>query len=436
MKNTFYKRLLVMLSFLATAMVANAQYTPLKIGATIPEVFWDTSFEVVNAPQKNMTLAADRNKLILLDFWGTWCSACIINFPKMEELQKQYAGQIKIVAVTSQERAVVEQFFASKNGKQYNKILSVVGDKMMRSLFPHTGVPFIVWIKDGKIINTTNAEQVTQKTVKEVLDGEKSTLQTVIQMDRERPLMLAESYDRQRDVAMLNYSIMIKGYIPDIGGGGTFRKTPQGVIYGRQFTNLSLRDIYSAIGYQIFLSNFKDSFSGKRMVFEVKDYLRLKPAVDADGRFIANELYSYEMIVPERDADSLYAYMLKDLSRYTDFTATIEKRTVKCLTLVRTSAKDKIATKGGEVISDFYGMPSILQNVPLWHMTNMLNGNSPVTDLSVIDETGYTGKVDIRMPAVKKLVDLRKELSHYDLDLVEAERTLNMLVIRNKNLSD
>ena len=429
--NIFLYRHLLIAAFLTVGLTVSAQQA-LKIGDSIPKNFWNEPLEMVNASQKKQTLAADSDKLILLDFWATWCSACLINFPKMEELQKQYVGKIKIVAVTDQERKIVEKFFASKNGKQYNQVLSVVEDKTLHSFFPHQGVPFVVWIKDGKVINTTDAEQVTSKTVKEVLDGEKSSLQTVIQMGRERPFMLSESFDRQQNVNMLNYSILIRGIIPDIGSGGTYRKNSQGTIYGRQFTNYQLFDIYFAIGYQIFLKGFKEQFSEKRMIIEVKDPLRLKLASDANGRMIGNEFYHYEMIVPERDADSLYVYMLNDLNRYTDFTASVEERDIKSLALVRTSDKDKIATKGGKRISAFFSSPSVLQNVPLQHMVNMLNGTNPLTNMPVFDETGYKGMVDIALPSIASLSELKNELKKYDLDLVEGVRKLNMLVIREK----
>jgi hypothetical protein len=109
----------------------------------------------------------------------------------MEELQKQFGDKIKILAVSNQDRLVLEKFFASKNGQRYKNV-SVAGDKMFHQLFPHKGVPYIIWIKDGKLLNTTDGEQVTEKTIQEVLGGENSSLQTVVQMSRDRPLMLSE----------------------------------------------------------------------------------------------------------------------------------------------------------------------------------------------------------------------------------------------------
>lgn len=52
----------------------------LNIGDKIPQFFWDTPLEVVNHPsgQKTIKLSEYRDKkIIILDFWATWCSACI-----------------------------------------------------------------------------------------------------------------------------------------------------------------------------------------------------------------------------------------------------------------------------------------------------------------------------------------------------------------------
>ena len=152
----------------------------------------------MNYSGKTLSLKEDKDKLILLDFWNTWCSGCLLNFPKMETLEKQFKGKLKVLAVSNQDRVTLEKFFSGKNGQRYKGVVSVTGDKILHQLFPHVGVPYIVWIKDGKVINTTDAEQVNENTVGEVLKGEASSLQTVIQIGREKPLMLSENFSLEK----------------------------------------------------------------------------------------------------------------------------------------------------------------------------------------------------------------------------------------------
>lgn len=392
MKNIFCRGFI---SFAFTIVVATTSYAQnklLKIADSLPETFWTTPLQVVNHPKNTINLSEDKNKLVLIDFWSTWCSACLMSLPKIESLQQKFGNKVKILPVSSQDKSALDKFFASSNGKKYKSMMSTYEDKKLHELFPHAGVPFIIWIKDGKLFNSTDAGQLTEQTISEVLNGDKSSLQIIIQMDRARPLMLSEDYDRQRNVQLLNYSFFAKGQIPDIGAGGTYRKTALGKIHGRQFTNLPLWDMYYAIGYELFKQKDKTSFTEKRMVIEVNQPQQLMPIERIDGSNDGTNLYNYEFIIPEQKSDSLYNYMLEDLNRYSGYTVTLEKRPVKCLVLIRTTTKDKLVTKGGKRRSTFPRTPSFLRNVPLKNMVNMLNGEIPIKEL-FIDETGYMGNV-------------------------------------------
>ena len=405
---------------LVAATTSFAQTKPLKIGENLPENVWSTSLQLVNHPQKTFTLNQDKDKLILLDFWNTWCSSCLLNFPKMEELQKQFGDKIKILAVSNQDRLVLEKFFASKNGQRYKNVVSVAGDKMFHQLFPHKGVPYIIWIKDGKMLNTTDGAQVTEKTIQEVLGGENSSLQTVVQMSRDRPLMLSENFDNEKDLSMISYSLFAKGRIRGMGFGSGFHRSGQ-IVYGRQFTNFSFWEIASAIANEIFQKK-NQSFNEKRRIIEFKN---------PERRVEDKSLYNYEYIVPQSKADSLYPLMLENLSRFADYKTIIEKRKVKCLVLKRTSTVDKLKTKGSEMSFLFSLSKTNLQNTSLYALVNSLNA-VPTISLPIVDETGYPNNIDLTMGAISDLNSIRKELMRYDLDLVEAERVLDMLVISEK----
>ena len=125
MKNIFCRGFLSLAFTLVAAATSFAQNKSLKIGENLPENVWSTPLQLVNHPQKTITLNQDKDKLILLDFWNTWCSSCLLNFPKMEELQKQFGDKIKILAVSNQDRLVLEKFFASKNQKDMLLLLKL-----------------------------------------------------------------------------------------------------------------------------------------------------------------------------------------------------------------------------------------------------------------------------------------------------------------------
>ncbi|RZM15788.1 MAG: TlpA family protein disulfide reductase [Pedobacter sp.] len=212
MKNKFCRDAISLTFMTMLFLQIPAQQKPLKIGDPLPDQVWMSKLSIINAPEKTMELSKDRDKLILLDFWNTWCSACLKAFPKMEALQEQYGDRLKIVAVSSQDRPTLEKFFATKNGQRFKNVQSVTDDQLFKKLFPHVGVPFIVWIKDGKLLNTTDGEQVNEKTIGELLAGSgTSSLQTVVQRDEEGPLLISPDLALEKEFALSNYVFFGKG---------------------------------------------------------------------------------------------------------------------------------------------------------------------------------------------------------------------------------
>jgi len=61
-----------------------------------------------------------RGKLLVVDYWATWCGPCIASMPKMVDLHQRFGDQgLHIVGFTSQtyaERDTVEQYVRSVEG--------------------------------------------------------------------------------------------------------------------------------------------------------------------------------------------------------------------------------------------------------------------------------------------------------------------------------
>jgi thiol-disulfide isomerase/thioredoxin len=57
-------------------------------------------------------LAGLSGKVVLVDFWASWCGPCLRSFPWMNELQQRHAGEgLVIVAVNlDQDRALADAF--------------------------------------------------------------------------------------------------------------------------------------------------------------------------------------------------------------------------------------------------------------------------------------------------------------------------------------
>ncbi|AZI66607.1 TlpA family protein disulfide reductase [Kaistella daneshvariae] len=422
MKKKFCRGILSLIFTAMLCMQIPAQYKALKVGDTLPEEVWTTPLQLVNSHQKTLQLGKERDKLILLDFWATWCAACLKNSPKMTALEKQFEGQLKVVPVTTESRMVLDKFFASKNGQRYKQLESVVGDKMLSELFPHVAIPFMVWIKNGKVISTTDAEQVTPLSIEATLKGEKTSLQTVVQIDRNRPLMLAEQFDLEKGTTLKNYVLFSKGRIRAIAPGSGFHR--QGLLtYGRQFTNVPLLRIYRGIAYELFEAHGQ-KFSKKRLVNLVKEPALLDFAPGDDEKAFDTKSYNFEFIVPLSHVSMLYPEMLKAVNTYSEYTATLELQNRKCLVLKRSpSAENKAVKNSRNELS--------VDPRPLASLVNDVNDMS-FTELPLIDESAYKGDLYIDLTHISSLDSLKKVFETEGFQVQEANRELLMMVLRDK----
>ena len=69
-------------------------------------------FTLKDLEEKTLSLEAYRGKVILLNFWATWCGPCRAEIPDLIELQKKYQGRLQIIGlvVDEDEKDTVRKF--------------------------------------------------------------------------------------------------------------------------------------------------------------------------------------------------------------------------------------------------------------------------------------------------------------------------------------
>jgi thiol-disulfide isomerase/thioredoxin len=77
-------------------------------------------FDVDSLDGKPLTLAGMHGKVVLLNFWATWCGPCRAEIPDLIALQQKYKGQLQIIGLTVDEEdaSLVKQVVA-KSGINY-----------------------------------------------------------------------------------------------------------------------------------------------------------------------------------------------------------------------------------------------------------------------------------------------------------------------------
>ena len=418
--------LLWLLIVLLSSCTAYAQDGPgIKVGETAPAI---SVGHIINYPKKTVTLRSFKGKLLILDFWATWCTPCVEMMPKIDSLQQAFAGRIQFLPVTFQSEKLVRAFLKAreKSGAPHSQLPDVVGDKRLSALFYHRFVPHYVWIGgDGKVLAITAAEAVTRENIQNMLGGKNSTGAQKMDIDDTLPLFSGPFLPMDN---LSNYAVFFRGNVQGTGSGVHPRKTAK--LIGLAFTNTHLLAMYAACG-----SGLIKGFENKQLVLQVKDSSGLViPARKADRmRWYPDNLYSLDLIMPLRDSSLLFAKVLSALNEYSDYRVTMEKRLVPCLSL--TLLKDTADIKSH--FSDNYDMLGdstlrLARHIPVRNLVAWLNWQQPTWPL-VIDKTGDKGFIDLDLGSGAETSEaLKATLRRQGFLLTETTQEITQLVIRDK----
>lgn len=76
------------------------------------EKFQAPAFELKNLEGKNIELSSYKGKVVLLNFWATWCKYCVAEMPAMQILYDELKEEgLEIVAINKEESQRLVQYF-------------------------------------------------------------------------------------------------------------------------------------------------------------------------------------------------------------------------------------------------------------------------------------------------------------------------------------
>ena len=151
----------ILLALSGNSAFAQAPKPPglLTAGTVAPD------FAMQTADGRELRLSDFKGKVVVLDFWATWCAPCIASFPHTQELAAQFKeqGVVVLASGTSDSNAKFKEWIPKNQSKYpdmrlvfdylHERDSAAFDDRVSSHLYGVEGIPtqFVIG-RDGKIV--------------------------------------------------------------------------------------------------------------------------------------------------------------------------------------------------------------------------------------------------------------------------------------------
>jgi len=109
-------------------------------------------FTMKDLDGKDVSLSSYKGKVVLLNFWATWCGPCKAEIPGFVGLQEKYKDDLVIVGFSVDDPADKAKAFAAEYKMNYPILLGEGREDVQDAYGPIWGIPASFLIsKDGKV---------------------------------------------------------------------------------------------------------------------------------------------------------------------------------------------------------------------------------------------------------------------------------------------
>ncbi|MES2006401.1 MAG: TlpA disulfide reductase family protein [Bacteroidota bacterium] len=361
-------------------MVSAQKIRLLSIGDPMPDI---SLRQVLNAPFSSSRLSNFKNKVIILDFFATWCSSCIKALPHLDSLQRKMPDQLQVFVVdATEDKATVERFLKTNPVLKTISLPIVTGDTSLKALFPHTFIPHEIWLYNGVFKAVTRPGDITVQNIRSLLSGGSipSTKFDALghdALDMKKPLPVSAG-------TPLLYHSLFTGNIEGLGSGTYLTKQGRDSATRITYRNTPLAAICKQ-AYEL------TAVPANRFFYEDGTDSVLQQTGDWDS-WSLKHTYCYEMVMPPAPIGQLRRAVREDIARTFGITITKARRKLSCWVLQWVGTNLPVAgqAKPGNNLYENTDSLLFLHHQPISPLIGYLNS---ISTLPVLDETNISAKL-------------------------------------------
>jgi uncharacterized protein (TIGR03435 family) len=377
-------------------------------------------------------------KVVVLEFWSTWCGPCVAAFPHLNELSEKFKDQpVQFIAVTDEKESVVRAFLKKASVKAWIGLSAdpIFGEKIGYGIYaiPHT----VVIDAQGRIDAVTSPQELNAALIEQCLAGQPVLPSADAKLDRTTLSSLADTGTCPEPGIVPGQSQIGRSpmFQMMIRPTATNKTHPTSLASGQAPPPEITRYSKSEFGMTLPASRVENAIlfvfdvSRSRLVLETK---------------LPKDPYDFYILLPPRDIPQrlshpgqlLESFFTQAIQATFGLTVKRETRPVKVLVLKANAASaEKLARSTNDGRNELYGWNSIVGlNRSLG---SFAGGLENAAGQPVIDETGLTNlysfdvqwdQQDARHPNPKGMAAAVEKLG---LQLTPDKRPMELVIVRS-----
>jgi uncharacterized protein (TIGR03435 family) len=395
-------KLTIFLLFFISSSVTSQELAP---GDALPDI---RISGILNHPEKTIQLNSFRGKLLILDFWATWCSPCIQSMAELEKYKKKFGNKLVVIAVSNETKERLKKFITNRPTDLW--ILSDTNN-MFQRYFPHRSIPHTVLIgPDSKIMAITSADNLSAS----ILSNALKNLPVHLPLKKDNLKFDIDEYFKADSSKTESFQMLAA-----VEGAGSMQKIPiKGIFRERRITivNMTMEGLF-------------------RLAFQKSYYLMFNEYDTVKKAYKDIEKFCIDAWIKEPDKQKLHVYLQQKLNeQFVDVEAVLEKRLMKVL-VIKANAGSKNLLKPSSKINDQYsagGSNFDGDGVTINSLADYMEGFGLYAG-KVINETAIDGRYEIKFSwQPERPESLKEEFAKMGLYWEKEEREVEVLIIRKK----
>ena len=358
------KLLLVAFVILTNSVFAQtfmAQTDPPMLGKVCP----DFSMSVItpNGTEKNLALSELRGKVVVIEFWATYCGPCIPSLKHFDKLQAQFGDAVKFIAISEESREKIDAFMLKKGHNNISFATDL--NRKLNDMFYHHFIPHTVVIdQDGVVQAFCSPDEIDQFVIGKMINREpvsftmkheyqeaSYTQSTGVLQNYDQPIIINKPKNQTYKIEFSNYK---EGYATEfVKESSTEYK----------FVNCPLTLIYQILYDQ----------KTSRVVLDVNDKSKYS--------FENHNLYCLELSVPDYLGKNIQEVGLQQLESLFPLKSKLEARIQKVFSIQKSDLQGALNSVDSTGI--------IQKGLTIKDLMNYLESNPQlVGNLPIINESG------------------------------------------------